>query len=170
MLISDHTHTETDDLRLSAPSAGNTSSDNTTSDPRGGILVDTRPASRKRAAEVADDDDLTIDDVLEVIRRALEDKKGQDVKIIDVADHCDYMEYLVVATGLSEAHNRALADNVLSEMARYAIIRDDLQGYRRGDWVVIDYDVLVVHIFLPALRDFYRLEELWSSGEEIKAE
>ncbi|MCC7479393.1 ribosome silencing factor [bacterium] len=139
------------------------------SDPRGGVLVDTRPESRKRSQGPADDDDLTIDDILEVIRTALEDKKGQEVRIIDVAEHCDYMEYLVVASGLSDTHNRALADNVMSELARYGIIRDDLQGYRRGDWILIDYDVLVVHLFLPALREFYRLEELWASGEEIKA-
>ncbi len=138
-------------------------------DPRGGVLVDTRPESRRRSQGPADDDDLTIADILEVIRTALEDKKGQDVLILDVADQCDYMEYLVVASGLSDTHNRALADNVMSELARYGIIRDDLQGYRRGDWILIDYDVLVVHLFLPALREFYRLEELWASGEEIKA-
>ena len=138
-------------------------------DPRGGVLVDTRPASRKERSGPADDDDLTIDDVLEVIRTALDDKKGQEVVILDVAEHCDYTEYIVVASGLSDTHNRALADNVMAEMARYGIIRDDLQGYRRGDWVLIDYEVFVVHIFLPALREFYQLEELWANGEEIKA-
>ncbi len=138
-------------------------------DPRGGVLVDTRPAGRRQPTGPADDDNLTILDVLEIIRTALEDKKAQDAVIIDVADQCDYMEYIVVASGLSDTHNRALADNVMAELARYGIIRDDLQGYRRGDWVLIDYEVLVVHIFLPELREFYRLEELWASGEEIKA-
>lgn len=55
----------------------------------------------------------------------------------------------------------------MSELARHDILNDDLQGYRKGDWILIDYGVMVVHVFLPGLREYYRLDELWSGGEEI---
>ena len=75
---------------------------------------------------------------------------------------------MVVCTGQTEIHNRAIADHVVSELDRYDIIPDGLHGHRHGDWILIDFGILVVHIFLPVLRDFYRLEELWADGSEVE--
>jgi ribosome-associated protein len=115
-----------------------------------------------------DPEDMSIEEVLAIIRSALEDKKGEEVLIMDLEEQVDYLDYLVVCSGYTDMHNRALADAVISELSRYDIMAEDLQGYRRGDWILIDYGVIVVHIFLPALREFYRLEELWSGGREVK--
>jgi ribosome-associated protein len=122
----------------------------------------TLPAIESIVAE-----DMTLEDVLAVIRRALDDKKGEDVAILDLEDVIDYTDYMVLVSGYTELHNRALSDAVLSELAGYDIIPTDVQGYRRGDWILIDLDAIVVHIFLPSLREFYRLEELWSGGKHL---
>jgi ribosome-associated protein len=119
------------------------------------------------AVESIDPEDMTLEDVLAVIRKALDDKKGEDVSILDLEDVIDYTDYMVLVSGYTELHNRALSDAVLSELAGYDIIPTDVQGYRRGDWILIDLDAIVVHIFLPALREFYRLEELWSGGKHL---
>jgi ribosome-associated protein len=120
------------------------------------------------AVPAIDADDMSIEDVLGLIKKAIEDRKGEDVRILDLEEQVDYLDYLVVCSGYTEVHNKAIADSVIAELARHDIIAEDLQGYRRGDWILIDFGVAVVHIFLPALRDFYRLEELWSGGQEVK--
>jgi len=119
------------------------------------------------AIESIDPEDMHLEDVLAVIRQALEEKKGEEISILDLEDVIDYTDYMVLVNGYTELHNRALSDAVLSALAGYDIIPEDVQGYRRGDWILIDLDAIVVHIFLPALREFYRLEELWSGGREV---
>jgi ribosome-associated protein len=125
--------------------------------------VATKPAA-------TEDDGLYMEDVLRIVRDAIDSKKGEQIQILDLRELVDYLDYIVLACGTTEIHNRALADAVMSELASRDILNDDLQGYRKGDWILIDYGVLVVHIFLPTLREFYRLDELWSGGEEIKFE
>lgn len=117
---------------------------------------------------VEDDEGLYMEDVLRIVRDALDSKKAEQIKIYDLREIVDYLDYIVLACGTTEIHNRALADNVMSELGRHAILNDDLQGYRKGDWILIDYEVMVVHVFLPGLREYYRLDELWSGGEEIR--
>jgi ribosome-associated protein len=119
------------------------------------------------ALESIDPEDMHLEDVLAIIRHALDEKKAEQVAILDLEDVIDYTDYMVLCNGYTELHNRALADAVLSELARYDIMPEDVQGHRRGDWILIDLDAIVVHIFLPALREFYRLEELWSGGKEV---
>jgi ribosome-associated protein len=114
------------------------------------------------------DDDLTMDGVLRLIRDAIEDKRGEQIRILDMAEQVDYLDYLIICSGQTHTHNRAIADHVAEELARYDIIPDGLHGYPHGDWVLLDYGVLVVHVFLPVLRDFYRLEELWAAGREVE--
>jgi ribosome-associated protein len=114
------------------------------------------------------DDDLSMDDVLRIVVEAIDGKKGLDPVVLDLSDHLDYLDYLVVCSGQTELHTQAIADQVVADLNRYDIIPDGLNGYRHGDWILVDYGVLVVHVFLPALRDFYRLEELWGAGRVVE--
>jgi ribosome-associated protein len=120
-----------------------------------------------RAGRPAYDADLAMDDVLRIIRTAIEEKKGEQVTILDLTGQVDYLDYIVVCSGQTDLHNRAVADQVTAELSRYDIIPDATSGYRNGGWILVDYGVLVVHIMLPPLRDFYRLEELWAAGREV---
>ena len=116
----------------------------------------------------APEEELAIEDVLHFIKQAIEDKKGEDVLVLDLEGQVDYLDYLIVCSGFTEIHNQAIAQNISSELARHDIIAEDIQGLKRGDWILLDFDVIVVHIFLPSLREFYRLEELWSGGKEVQ--
>ena len=109
-----------------------------------------------------------MEDVLRLVVGAIEDKKGESCTILDVSDVVDFLNYLVICSGQTDLHNRAIADHVVSELTSYDIIADGINGYQHGDWILIDYDVLVVHVFLPGLREFYQLEELWAAGREIQ--
>ncbi len=79
----------------------------------------------------------------------------------------DYVDVICLATGHTRVHNRAITDAVAQKLKTYGIIPDSLQGYRDGGWVLLDFGVLVVHVLIPELRKFYRLEELWTEGREI---
>lgn len=125
-------------------------------------------AAKRTAVRAQAADDLTMNDVLRLVRQAIEDKRGDQVLILDLTGQVDFLDYMVLCCGLTDVHNRAIADNVVSELSRYDIIPDGLDGYRFGDWILIDYGVLVVHVFLPATRMFYRLEELWAAAQEVE--
>lgn len=114
------------------------------------------------------EEDLSIDDILKSVYDAIDGKKGGDIVILDLTGQVDYLDYLIICSGQTEIHNRAIADAVCAELSRYDIMADGLYGYQHGDWVVIDFGVLVVHVFLPRLRDFYRLEELWAAGRMVE--
>ena len=114
------------------------------------------------------DDDLSMQDVISIITRAIEDKRGEQTLVLDLSGQVDYLDYLVLCCGNTDVHNRAIADALIEALSAYDIIPDALDGYRFGDWILLDYGVLVVHVFLPALRQFYRLEELWAAGLEVQ--
>jgi ribosome-associated protein len=125
-------------------------------------------AERRQAADsVPVEDELTMDGVLGLVHRALDSRKGEGIIILDMTDQVDYLDYLVICTAQTELHSRALTDHLTAELARYDIIVDGIHGYAHGDWIVVDYGVFVVHVFLPRTRDFYRLEELWAAGKEV---
>ncbi len=116
----------------------------------------------------ADPPDLDMADVLKIIRQAIDSKKGEDIVILDLTESVDYLDYLVMCTGQTEIHNRAIVDEVNSALARYDIIPDGLYGHRHGGWILLDYGVVVVHAFLEPLREFYRLDELWAAGKAVE--
>jgi ribosome-associated protein len=127
-----------------------------------------KSVSVKEAASRVTPDDLTMQDVITLVTRAIEDKRGEQTLILDLSGQVDYLDYMIVCCGNTDVHNRAIADAVVEALSAYDIIPDALDGYRFGDWILLDYGVLVVHVFLPALRQFYRLEELWAAGLEVK--
>jgi ribosome-associated protein len=106
----------------------------------------------------------SIEDLLRIVRDAIDDKKGEDAVAIDLSGVVDYLDYLVVCSGQTDIQCRAIADNVLESLGRYGILPDAVSGHSGGQWILLDYGVLVVHVFLQRLRDYYRLEELWSEG------
>ncbi|MCH7471580.1 ribosome silencing factor [bacterium] len=108
-----------------------------------------------------------LDKMLSIVVKAVDAKKGENIIVLDLSEQVDYLDYLVICSGQTELHNRAIADHISKELASCDIICSGLQGYRYGDWIVLDYSSLVVHIFSPSLREFYRLEELWAAGKEV---
>jgi len=110
---------------------------------------------------------LVIADALAVVRDAALDRKAEGISFLDMTGVVDYLDIMALATGETALQTRAIADRITERLKEYDIIPDSLQGYREGSWVVLDYGWLVVHVMLPEMRDFYRLEELWSEARPL---
>ena len=93
---------------------------------------------------------------------ALEEVKAQDIVSINVSDITDVMDTMVVASGNSSRHVKSLANNVVVEAkaAGYSLL--GVEGEDSGEWVLVDFGDVIIHIMLPATRVFYDLEKLWS--------
>lgn len=95
----------------------------------------------------------------------LEEKKGENILILDISDISDFTDYFVICSGNSIRTLDALADEVTYSLRKDLKIHGKLEGAPQDGWIVIDYGNIVVHLFIPEIRDYYRLEELWSSGK-----
>jgi ribosome-associated protein len=95
---------------------------------------------------------------------ALDDIKAKNIVTLDVRNMTSVTDYMVVASGTSNRHVRALVDNV-AEKAREAGIRPiGMEGEEGGEWVLLDLQDALLHVMLPTVREFYNLEKLWSLG------
>jgi len=113
------------------------------------------------------DVNLTLRDTLAVIAEAVSDKKGTEPVFLDLRGVVDYLDVICITSGETSLQNRAVADRVVERLKNCDIIPLSLQGYEDGSWILLDYGAFVVHVMLPELRSFYRLEELWSEGRLI---
>lgn len=101
-------------------------------------------------------------DLLVIARLALEDLKALDPVVMDVRSLSSVMDYLVIASGTSSRHVKSLADNVLMKAKEQGLRPLGVEGERVGEWVLVDFGDVVVHVMQPAIRSFYDLERLWS--------
>lgn len=108
---------------------------------------------------------------LNLIANTLFDKKGFNIIALDVRDVSTLTNFFIIAEGNVDKHVVALARAVVDKLKQEEdVIPSHLEGMKEGDWVVIDYLEVVVHLFKPGLRDKYRLEELWQEGKIIDLE
>ena len=98
----------------------------------------------------------------DLVVEALDDVKAKDIVRLDVRDMTTVTDYMVVASGTSNRHVKALVDNV-AEKAKEAGHRPvGIEGEEGGEWVLLDLEDTLVHVMLPKVREFYNLEKLWS--------
>ena len=98
------------------------------------------------------------------IAAVAQEKLGRDVVILDMQPVCAYTDYFVVATGGNPRQTKAIFDEVLIVMKRdHNVLPRNADGEREATWIVADYIDVVLHVFTPEARAFYRLEELWLS-------
>ena len=100
---------------------------------------------------------------------AAEDKKAEDVTILDLTGRTIVADTFVVVTGRSTIQTRSIADAVVDK-AEEAGLRARLEGHADGGWILIDLGHVVVHVFTPEQRQFYNLERLWGRVAEVRAE
>jgi len=106
-------------------------------------------------------------DVGKAIRAAL-DKKASDVVLLDLRNTPAFTDFFVLCSGHSTRQVKAIADAV-EEALRCAKVRPShMEGYDRGEWVLMDYFTFIVHVFTPQTRAFYSLERLWGDAERIE--
>ena len=102
----------------------------------------------------------------DLVVAALEELKGQHIVALDVTALTDVMDYLVIASGTSNRHLKALTEHVRDQARRRRLRPLGVEGQDGGEWVLVDFGDVVVHVMLPATRDFYDLERLWAGLPE----
>ena len=102
-----------------------------------------------------------------VTAKAISSKKGLNIKLIEIGDISSLADYMVIATGTSSTHVKAIADEVEYQLDEAGISVSHIEGYRSNSWILLDYVDVIVHIFSDEAREFYDLERLWQDGKEI---
>jgi ribosome-associated protein len=104
--------------------------------------------------------DGTLKTAVQIASKALEDKKGIDIRVIPLSKNNGMADALVIATGKSKTHVKGLSEEVEKKLAESGF-EPQLEGMPENQWVLVDIGDIVVHIFLPETRDLYNLEKLW---------
>lgn len=116
-----------------------------------GELAGLSPADRSRT-------------ILNLILTELDDDKAENVVTIDLAGKSDIADAMVVASGRSQRHVGAMADKVMRRLKDAGLGRVKVEGATACDWVLIDAEDVIVHLFRPEVREFYNLERVWSEA------
>ena len=106
---------------------------------------------------------------LKVVHEALLDVKAKDILQLDVSSISNVADAIVIASGTSTRHVKALADNVAEEARKAGFRPIGVEGERDAEWILIDLGFVVVHVMLPTARKFYDLESLWRTAPESVA-
>ena len=101
---------------------------------------------------------------------ALDEKKAEDIKVIDISEISVIADYFVIANGTNESQVRALVDNVEDKLAKAGFQTKQREGHGLGSWVLLDFGEIIVHVFDKEDRLFYDLERIWRDGKIVKAE
>ena len=101
---------------------------------------------------------------------ALSDKKGEDIKIIDITGVSVLADYFIIANGNSDSQVNALVDNVEEELHKAGYHLKQREGRANSSWILLDFGDIIVHVFDKDNRLFYDLERIWKDGKDITVE
>ncbi|MBQ9590043.1 MAG: ribosome silencing factor [Butyrivibrio sp.] len=101
---------------------------------------------------------------------ALEDRKGEDIKVIDISEISTLADYFIIAGGTNINQVQALADSVQEKLGRAGHHTKNVEGYESGNWILLDFGDIIVHVFDSENRLFYDLERIWRDGKLIEKE
>lgn len=110
---------------------------------------------------------MTQQEKLEIIIKALDSKRAEDIQVLGIKDLTILADYFVIANGNSSTQTKALADEVEYQMKENGIYPDRTEGYQSANWVILDYNDIIVHVFYKETRSYYNLERLWSDAEQV---
>ena len=99
--------------------------------------------------------------------KAIDDKKGQDIKVIDIHNVSVIADYFVIASGTNSNQVQAIVDNVEEQLGRAGYEAKQIEGNRSSSWILMDYGDVVIHVFDEENRLFYDLERIWRDGKVL---
>ena len=109
-----------------------------------------------------------IQQMIENAVSGLEDKKGEDIKIIDISEVSPISDYFVLASGSNRNLVQAMADSVVEKMHKAGFSLKQIEGYDSANWILMDFVDIVVHVFDRESRNFYDLERIWKDGKLVE--
>lgn len=107
-------------------------------------------------------------EITKLAMKALEDKKAEDIKIIDISEVSVLADYFIIASGSNRSQIQALTDNVEEQLGRIGAHVKQIEGYDAANWVLMDFGDIIVHIFDRENRLFYDLERIWRDGKMME--
>lgn len=109
---------------------------------------------------------MTSKELLEKIVSILDEKKAEDIVAIETAGITIVADYFVIASATSNPHVKALADDVEDELAKLGVFASHIEGRATG-WILLDFNDVIVHVFLNESREYYNLERLWADANQV---
>lgn len=109
---------------------------------------------------------MQLEELKDAIVTAIDDMKGEEIAILDVRGMTDITDYMIIANGNSDRHVRAIADKLVGTLRDRGLKPSGVEGEQTGEWILVDYGDIVVHVMRPQTRSFYDLEKLWSKDVE----
>ena len=106
-------------------------------------------------------------EIARVASEAASDKQATDVVVLDVRASCSFADYFVVCTGDSERQLNAIWEAILEALKVHGVLPLHKEGPTGSGWLLADFGAVVIHIFAPAEREFYQLEELWKDAVPV---
>lgn len=111
---------------------------------------------------------MRLDKLTKAAVAALEDIKGRDIVVLDVRKMTSLFDWIIIASADSTRQSRALANHLQEKLKALGAHVQGVEGERTGEWVLVDLGSVVVHVMLPAIRQYYNLEELWASPPQAR--
>ena len=109
-------------------------------------------------------------EMADIAVKALEEKKAIDIKVIDISHISTLADYFIIASGSNRSQVQAMADAVDEALDKTGVHARSTEGYQNANWILLDYDDIVVHLFDEENRLFYDLERIWRDGRVISPE
>ena len=110
---------------------------------------------------------MTEREMVGVAVKALDSKKGKDIRVLHTGDQTTLADYFIICNGTSNTQVKALADAVEEAMSKNGEEPHHVEGHRGGQWTLLDYSSVVIHVFTEEAREFYSLERLWSDAAPV---
>ena len=109
-----------------------------------------------------------LDPEVQLAIRCVSDKKAKDIVVLDLRQIASFAEFFVIATGANQRQVQAVSDEIQEQLKKQLSVRPiRIEGYRTGEWLLMDYGDFIVHIFNKEAREFYDLERLWRDAGKI---
>jgi len=111
---------------------------------------------------------MELKEIVKKIYKIIEDKKGDDIKVIDISKISSIADYFIIAGANNINQVQAISDEIDFVLGKEGILPKAVEGNKNATWMLLDYNDIVVHIFLKEDRVFYDLERIWRDGTEVE--
>ncbi len=110
---------------------------------------------------------MEIKEAVKMIVNAIEDKKGEEVRVIDISKVSVIGDFFIIASGNNRSQIQAIADDISEKLGRAGLEQKNIEGYQNANWVLIDFGDIIVHLFDQENRSFYDLDRIWRDGDTV---